>query len=519
MNFETLVHASERLRSTASKKEKVAIISDLLGRSRERETYLLAHYLVGSAPSGKLGIGWKTIQNAIEGLGPPNRSAPMVEVQRYLTDLSATKGAGSTQRKTRLLRELFGRMKEEERSFLVGLLLGELRQGALEGLVIDAIAEASSLPAQRIQQSYMFSGDIGLVAEAAVHRGAEGLEQFGPRLFQPIYPMLASPAEDPGEVLGRMDEAAWEYKIDGARIQVHKSDGEVRIFTRNLKDVTERLPEVAALTRSLPMKKAIFEGEVIALQPDGRPLPFQATMRRFGRTRRVEETMEEIPLSSFFFDLLFLEGDPLFGRPYRERIRLLASLFPPDQVIPRIVTGDESEARVFLRKSLEAGHEGLMAKDLDSAYAAGQRGFHWLKVKRARTLDLVILAAEWGHGRRQAWLSNIHLGARDPESGRFVMLGKTFKGLTDRMLQWMTEKLLTLEIDRDSNTVYVRPELVAEIAYSDLQESPRYPGGLALRFARVKRFREDKKASEADTIQTVWSAFEAGTGRQQKAGM
>lgn len=513
MRFENIVAASERLRATAGKKEKVAILADLFARSREGETYLLAHYLVGSIPSGKIGIGWKTIQNSIEGLAPSDRSIEIPEVQRYLEDLAGVKGAGSAQQKIRILRQLFGRLKENERAFLIGFLLGELRQGALEGLVLEAVAKASSIPSDLIRQSFMFAGDIGLIAEAAFHKGAKGLEQFGPRLFQPVSPMLASPAEDPEEVLERLGEAAWEYKIDGARIQVHKSNGDVRIFTRQLKDVTESLPEIAAFARTLPMGEAIFEGEAIALHQDGKPLPFQTTMRRFGRIRDIEKTREEIPLSSYFFDLLYLEGDPLFTRPYRERFNLLASFFPPEHVIPRILTADEDEARSFLQKSLQAGHEGLMAKSLESAYAAGQRGFHWLKVKRARTLDLVILAAEWGHGRRQGWLSNIHLGARDPESGRFVMLGKTFKGLTDRMLQWMTEKLQTLETNRDDYTVYVRPELVVEIAYSDLQESPRYPGGLALRFARVKRFREDKQAGEADTIQTVWSTFEASSGR------
>ncbi|RJR32776.1 MAG: ATP-dependent DNA ligase [Desulfobacteraceae bacterium] len=519
MKIEEVVEASERLRATAGKKAKVSILADLLRRSRGKETYLLAHYLVGSIPSGKIGIGWRTIQNAMEGLSSSGGSVEIHEVQKYLEDLSRVKGSGSAQRKTGTLRELFGRLRQDERSFLTGLLLGELRQGALEGLVLEALAIASSLPPDLIRQSFMFSGDIGLVAEAALHRGKEGLGQFGPRLFRPVYPMLASPAQDPEEALGRLGEAAWEYKIDGARIQVHKGNGNIRVFTRQLKDVTESLPEITDLARTLTADEAIFEGEAFALQADGKPLPFQTTMRRFGRIRDVEKTREEIPLSSYFFDLLYLDGEPLFTRGYRERFRLLSSIMPPGHVIPSIVTADPEEASGFLRKSLDAGHEGLMAKGLDSTYAAGQRGFHWLKVKRAQTLDLVILAAEWGHGRRQGWLSNIHLGARDPESGRFVMLGKTFKGLTDQMLRWMTEKLRTLETDRDSYTVYVKPELVVEIAYSDIQESPRYPGGLALRFARVKRFREDKKAGEADTIQTVWSAFQASSGKQQEAGM
>ena len=329
------------------------------------------------------------------------------------------------------------------------------------------------------------------------------------RLFAPVAPMLANSADDVPETLSRLGAAAFEFKLDGARIQVHKSEDEIRIFTRQLQDVTGRLPEVVEWARAWPIRAAVLEGEAIALRPDGRPQPFQITMRRLGRIRDVEAVRREIPLSSLFFDCLYLEGDgPLIDRPYHQRVQLLDAIVPAESRTPRIVTNRQDEAESFLQRALAAGHEGLMAKSLSAPYVAGQRGFHWLKLKAAKTLDLVVLAAEWGHGRRSGWLSNLHLGARDPASDTFVMLGKTFKGLTDEMLRWQTEKLTSLEVRRDDWTVYVRPELVVEVAFSDIQESPRYPAGLALRFARVKRFRPDKDAREADTIPTVMALFE-----------
>jgi len=325
--------------------------------------------------------------------------------------------------------------------------------------------------------------------------------------------MLASPAGDAEEALERLGEAAFEYKLDGARLQVHRAGDEVRVFTRQLRDVTARVPEVVEWARALPVREAVVEGEALALRPDGRPRPFQETMRRLGRSKDVDLARRDLPLSPFFFDLLYLEGEgPLVSAPYSERVLRLGKLVDPAALLPRLVTRDAGEAERFFEQALAAGHEGLMAKSLEGRYEAGQRGFHWLKLKPAHTLDLVILAVEKGSGRRQAWLSNLHLGARDSESGRFVMLGKTFKGLTDEMLRWQTEKLLSLETARDEWTVHVRPELVAEIAFADVQESPRYPAGLALRFARVKRYRPDKPAAEADTLEAVREIF-----RRQRA--
>ncbi|UCC66024.1 MAG: ATP-dependent DNA ligase [Deltaproteobacteria bacterium] len=508
MLFRTLEEVSTRVSATTKKKEKISLLARFLLQAKGEEIALAAYYLSGRLPQGRLGIGWKMLQEAAEDLSRLPRPLSLLDINTFLESLSSEKGPGSLERKVRTLRELLSHTSEKERNFLIRLIMGEIRQGALEGLLLEAIAQASSFPPELLRQALMFSGDIGEVARVSLEEGAAGLARFKPRLFQPISPMLANPAGGETEALRRLGEAGWEYKIDGARTQVHKKGEEVRIFSRHLKEVTESVPEIVSWVKGLPLGEAIFEGEVIALREDGDPLPFQTTMRRFGRIQDVERMQKEIPLRPFLFDLLYLDGEPLFQATYRERFDFLVERIPPGYLIPRIITADEKEAQDFLLKSLEAGHEGLMAKGLDSPYIAGHRGFYWLKIKPAQTLDLVVLAAEWGHGRRRGWLSNLHLGARDFESGGFVMLGKTFKGLTDEMLQWQTKRLQELEISRDEWTVYVRPALVVEIAFSDLQESPRYPGGLALRFARVRRFREDKSPIEADTFQKIRTIFE-----------
>ena len=374
---------------------------------------------------------------------------------------------------------------------------------------MDAVARASGLPVADVRQAAMYSGNVGLVARAALEEGAAGLARFSLRLLSPVAPMLASPADDVEAALGRLGAAAFEWKVDGARMQVHKAGDEVRVFTRHLQEATARVPEVVEWARALPARELVVEGEAIALRADGRPHPFQVTMSRFGSTVDVKGHRDRVPLSTVFFDCLYLEGEgPLVSLPYGERFERLSRVVPSGSLLPRIVTDQQDEADRFLHQALEAGHEGLMAKSLQAPYAAGQRGFNWLKLKSAHTLDLVVLAVEWGSGRRRGWLSNLHLGARDAESGQFVMLGKTFKGLTDETLRWQTEKLQALEVRRDEHTVYVRPELVVEIAFSDVQESSRYPAGMALRFARVKRYRPDKPAGEADTLQAVRAIFE-----------
>ncbi len=510
MLLRDVVEASKRVAATTRKKEKVSFLADCLKHGRAEEIALAASYLSGQIPQGSLGIGWQTLQKALEDLPERPRPLSLPEVNRHFDEIARARGAGSVGNKIRALRDLFSPAREDERGFLTGLIMDEVRQGALEGLLVEAIAHASGLAVERIREAVMFSGDIGEVARAGLEEGLEGLSRFRPRLFHPISPMLANTADGEEDALARWGETACEFKIDGARIQIHKNGEEIRVFTRHLKDVTERVPELVALARGFRPDRAIVEGETVALRPDGRPLPFQTTMRRFGRVQDIEKTRKEIPLTPYFFDLLYLDGEPLFREPYRRRFELLSETVPSEYRIPQTVTTDEAVVREFLKKSLDAGHEGIMAKGIDSPYTAGHRGYYWLKIKPAKTLDLVILAAEWGHGRRRGWLSNLHLGARDPESGQFVMLGKTFKGLTDEMLRWQTERLLSLETRRDDWIVYVRPELVVEIAYNDLQESPRYPGGVALRFARVRRYREDKTPSEADTIQRVHTLFEAG---------
>jgi DNA ligase 1 len=504
-----LVELVAGVRATSRKTEKVALIADFIRQTEGAETALAALYLTGTLPQGRIGIGWSTLRSA-KPEGPAIGSSPtLADVDETMAAVARESGPGSTERKVRALRALMERADGSGRSFLVELLMGEVRQGALDGLVQEAIARAASLPLADVRQAAMFGDNLGEVARAALEGGAAGLTRFSMRLLSPIAPMLASTAEDVGEAIERLGEAAFEYKVDGARIQVHKAGDEVRVFTRQLQDVTERVPEVVAWARALGPRELVVEGEAVALRADGRPQPFQVTMRRLGRSKDVAAAQQSQALSSFFFDCLYLEGEgSLIALPYSARVERLAATVGASDLLPRVVTSRPDEAQRFLEQSLGAGHEGLMAKSLSAPYGAGHRGFHWLKLKSARTLDLLVLAVEWGSGRRKGWLSNLHLGARDPVSGQPVMLGKTFKGLTDDMLRWQTEKLLSLEVSRDEWTVYVRPEVVVEVAFNDVQESPRYPAGLALRFARVKRYRPDKPAAEADTIAAVKAIFD-----------
>ncbi len=513
MDWAHLVGLVERLRATSKKTEKAALIAEALSETGGRETELVALYLTGVLPQGRIGLGWRTLQQAMPAGPAIGGPLTLPRVDEVLSAVAAETGAGSAERRMRLLRALFEQTDDDGRRLLAELLIGEMRQGALEGLVIEAIARASRLPASDVRRAAMYAESVGEVARAALGEGASGLARFSLRLLSPVAPMLASPAGDAEEALGRLGEAAFEYKVDGARLQVHRAGEEVRVFTRQLQDVTGRLPEVVEWARALPVREAVLEGEAIALRPDGRPRPFQETMRRLGRSKDVDAAMRELPLSSYFFDLLFLEGEgSLVSVPYAGRIERLTHLVAPDALLPRVVTRDPAQAEAFLETSLAAGHEGVMAKSLAALYEAGQRGFHWLKLKPAHTLDLVVLAVERGSGRRARWLSNLHLGARDAESGQFVMLGKTFKGLTDEMLEWQTETLTSLQTETDGWTVQVRPELVVEIAFGEVQESPRYPAGLALRFARVKRHRPDKPAAESDTLQSVREIFRRQRG-------
>jgi ATP-dependent DNA ligase I len=503
VKFAVVAETSRRVAETRGRRDKIALLARLLADTPPDEIEITAAYLSGAVRQDKLGLGWATIQRAQPGMAAESPSVEVVEVNARLEGIARASGKGSAQTKQRLLAELLSRLTADEQRFLGGLIVGELRQGALEGLLVEAIASAAGRPAAEVRRALMKAGDLPAVASAALAGGEAALSALAVQLFQPVLPMLAGSAGDVAEALSELGEAAVEWKLDGARVQIHRQGDEVRVYSRRLNEVTSAVPELVAAAREFSAREIIVEGEAIALRADGTPLPFQTTMRRFGRRLDVERVRGELPLTLFLFDLLYLDGTPLLDEPLSLRSAMLADSVPRDLLVPRIVAGSAGQAAEFHRAARDRGHEGVMVKALDAPYEAGRRGRRWLKVKTVRTLDLVVLAAEWGHGRRRGWLSNLHLGARDPASGSFVMLGKTFKGMTDEMLRWQTERLGELELSRDDYTVYVRPELVVEVAFNDLQASPQYPGGLALRFARVKGYRPDKSASEADTIDTL----------------
>ncbi|HTV78508.1 MAG TPA: ATP-dependent DNA ligase [Steroidobacteraceae bacterium] len=509
-----IVATSQRIAAASARTAKVQELAACLRLIAPDEIEIGTHYLSGETRQGRFGIGYAALAAAAAGVAAREPSLSLADVDRRLEGISGLRGSGSAGRRSDALRELFALTTADEQNFLQRLLVGELRQGALAGIMIDGIAAAASLPVEQIRRAAMYSGSLGATAHAALVEGGAGLTRFQLETLTPVLPMLAQTATTPAEALRQLGgEAAFEWKLDGARIQGHKSGEVVRVFTRNLNDVSAAVPEIVEALRALPVSDIVLDGEAIVLDRAGRPVPFQVTMRRFGRRLNVGEMRTQLPIQAFYFDCLRLAGRTLVDSPGRERVAALAGTLPASLLMPRIVTGSEQEARQFYEAALAAGHEGIMAKALDAPYEAGNRGAGWLKIKRAHTLDLVVLAAEWGHGRRTGKLSNLHLGALDPVTGEYVMLGKTFKGLTDAMLEWQTTELLAREIRRDRHTVFVRPELVVEIAFSDLQDSPRYPGGLALRLARVKRYRGDKAVAEADDMQAV-RRIHAGQGAQ-----
>jgi DNA ligase-1 len=507
MLLEDVARTSAILADTPGRRAKIDLIADCLRRLRPDEVRAAVAYLSGNLPDGTIGVGWAALRDLPEPAA--TSSLELLDVASAFSRIASATGKGSQAARRREVAELFARATEPERRFLIGLLLGELRQGALEGVMVDAVAKAADTPASEVRRALMVAGALGPVAAAALADGTAGLSQFRLNVLRPFQPMLAQTADGVEDALGRIHPAAVEWKLDGARLQVHVQGGEVRAFTRKLADVTHRVPEIVEAVGRLAIRSAILDGEAIALRPDGRPHPFQVSMSRFGSRIDVDRQRASTPLSSFFFDLLHVDGDDLIDRPARERFEILDARLPNDVRVPRIVAETAADAEPFLEDALLHGHEGVMVKSLDAPYEAGRRGAGWLKVKRANTLDLVVLAAEWGHGRRRGWLSNLHLGARDADSGGFVMLGKTFKGMTDEMLAWQTERFLSIETARDEYTVYVRPEVVVEIAFDGVQSSVRYAGGLALRFARVKGYRPDKRPEHADTIATV-RAIHAG---------
>jgi DNA ligase 1 len=492
-----LVATSAAVGATRSRKAKVASLAALLGALAPEELEPAVGFLTGVPRQGRIGVGWRSVYGADhEPAAAP--SVEILELDRILTELAGTSGGGSVAVRQQLLGDLFARTTDAEADFVRRLLTGELRQGALAGIMTDAVATAADVPIDVVRRAAMLSGDLGRTARLVRTEGRAGLEAVRLAVLNPIQPMLASSAADVSEALGHTRLASVEWKLDGARVQVHRKGEDVRIYTRNLNDITHRLPGVVAVARGFVADAFVLDGEVLGVDDDAKPRAFQDTMSAFGRD---DAAGAGDRLLVTFFDVLHRDGVDLIDEPLSARQVHLDELVGP-LAVTRAVTADAAVAAATLEGSLASGHEGVMVKALDSTYDAGRRGGSWRKVKPVRTLDLVVLAAEWGHGRRQGWLSNLHLGARDPDGG-FVMVGKTFKGMTDELLAWQTEALLEREASREGITVVVRPELVVEIALDGVQTSTRYPGGVALRFARVKGYRPDKDPIDADTIDAV----------------
>ena len=505
----SVVATSSEVAATPARSGKARLLAAGLRALALDEVEVAVLFLSGEIRQRRIGIGpavlWSCTQTAAA-----SPSLELLEVDGIFDELSRIAGSGSGARRTAMLEALFARATQQEQEFLVRLLAGDLRQGALAGVMIEAIAKATGVSLADVRRAAMYERNLGLIARAALEAGSAGLAGFQLQLMVPVDPMLAQVANDVEEALETLPgEVAFEWKMDGARIQVHKQGEQVRIFTRGLNEVTAAIPEIAEQARQFKADELVLDGEAIAFTATGRPHSFQTTMRRFGRKLDVARLQQELPMRAFYFDCLWRNQGSLVAHPARERFDALSQVVPAELLIPRLVTREREAAAEFQTAALAAGHEGVMAKSLDSPYEAGSRGASWLKIKRAHTLDLVVLGAEWGNGRRRGKLSNLHLGALEVATQQYVMLGKTFKGMTDAMLDWQTREFLARETHRDAMTVYIRPEIVVEIAFSDLQASARYPGGLALRLARVKRYREDKRVEDADTLETVRKIFAA----------
>jgi DNA ligase 1 len=472
-----VVAASREVAGTSSRSRKIAILAELLGRLDPGEVALAVGFLAGVPRQGRVGVGYSTIYR-IEPPPAPEPTLTIGDLDRAISEVQGTTGSGSAARRAQVLGDLLGRATQAETEFVKRLFTGGLRQGALAGLMVDAVARAAGVPAAIARRALMLSGDLTRTAEIAMADGEEGLRAIGFEIFRPILPMLASTAASAAEAVGGFERSSVEWKLDGIRMQIHRRGGDVRIFTRNLNDITDTLPGIVEAIRGLDVTQAVLDGEALWTWED-RPAADGIT--------------------TFLFDLLHVDGEDLLDTPLEERAARLEAIAPHLR-IPSVVTSDPGTAERVLEEALDAGHEGIVVKDAASLYSAGRRGKAWRKVKPVRTYDLVVLGAEWGHGRRQGWLSNLHLGARDAASGEFLMVGKCFKGLTDELLEWQTKELLARETGRRGIAVLVRPELVVEIALDGVQSSTRYPGGVALRFARVKRYRSDKDAREADAI-------------------
>ena len=486
-----VVTASQEVTDTSSRSRKIAILAHLLARLEPNELAPAVGFLVGVPRQGRIGVGYSTIYR-IERGPAAEASLTIEELDRVIAEIQEMTGSGSAAKRRQILGELLGRATEPEADFVKRLFTGGLRQGALAGLMVDAVAKAAGVPGEIARRALMLSGDLTRTAEIAVTQGEEGLRDVGFEIFRPILPMLASTAASVSEAVASFDRASVEWKLDGIRIQVHRRGDQVRIYTRNLNEITHALPGIVDAVRRLPVIQAVFDGEALWMGEHG-PAAFQDTVSQIDNAAPPEGVV------TFLFDVLHVDGDDLLDTPLEERAARLDAMAPHLR-IRGLVTSDPATAQRVLDEALREGHEGIVVKDAASRYNAGRRGKAWRKVKPVRTYDLVVLGAEWGHGRRQGWLSNLHLGARDPHTGGFLMVGKCFKGLTDELLEWQTRELLARETARPGIAVLVRPELVVEIALDGVQASTRYPSGVALRFARVKRYRPDKSPEQADTI-------------------
>ncbi|GAA1414790.1 ATP-dependent DNA ligase [Streptomyces thermospinosisporus] len=506
MLLSRLAGVSQEVAATSARSHKIALLAELFREAEPEDARIVIPYLAGRLPQGRLGVGWKVLSRPVPPAAEP--ALTVREVDALLGALGKVSGPGSQAERARLVGELMGAATEEEQRFLFGLITGEVRQGALDAVAVEGLARATEAPPDAVRRAVMLAGSLQTVAEALLSQGPEALERFRLTVGRPVLPMLAHSASSVAEAVEKLGACVVEEKLDGIRVQVHRDGDTVRVHTRTLDDITDRLPEVTRVARELPGERFILDGEVISFDADGRPRSFQETAGRVGSRVDVATVAREVPVSPVFFDALSVDGRDLLDLPFTERHAELARLVPePMRVRRTVVSGpdDVATAETFLAETLERGHEGVVVKSLDAPYSAGRRGASWLKVKPVHTLDLVVLAAEWGHGRRTGKLSNLHLGARTADGG-YAMLGKTFKGMTDKMLAWQTERLRELAVEENGYVVTVRPELVVEIAYDGLQRSTRYPAGVTLRFARVVRYREDKRPEEADTVETVLAA-------------
>ncbi|MGW0187673.1 ATP-dependent DNA ligase [Streptomyces sp. NPDC003362] len=501
-----LAQVSREVAATSARSRKTALLAGLFREAEPDDAPVVIPYLAGRLPQGRLGVGWKVLGRPVAPAAGPTLTVR--EVDARLTELGKVSGPGSQAERARLVGELMGAATEEEQRFLLGLLTGEVRQGALEAVAVEGLAEATGAPPEDVRRAVMLAGSLQTVAEALLTEGPAALDRFRLTVGRPVLPMLAHSASSVAEAVGRLGACAVEEKLDGIRVQVHRDGDTVRLYTRTLDDITDRLPEVTSAALELRGSRFVLDGEVIAFDEAGRPRSFQETAGRVGSRVDVATAAEAVPVSPVFFDALSVDGRDLLDLPFAERHAELARLVPEPMRVRRALVsgpGDLPAAEEFLAGTLARGHEGVVVKDLAAPYSAGRRGASWLKVKPVHTLDLVVLAAEWGHGRRTGKLSNLHLGARR-EDGSYAMLGKTFKGMTDVMLAWQTERLRELAVSDDGHVVTVRPELVVEIAYDGLQRSTRYPAGVTLRFARVIRYREDKRPQDADTVEALLAA-------------